>query len=233
MVRKGESAMKIAKRLLKLFGIVCLVGFVFNGCSIESKKTAKKESETSFLVDGVKTTFEKGSDIIGGILKDIDHEFLGVFDEDDTSLTEATLVRVVDGDTLVVKVDGEEAKVRLIGVDTPESVASEAYLALTGKKNTEEGVKASDYTKELLKDIKTLWLEKDTSDTDKYGRLLRYVWLERPTDTSDINEIAGKMLNAVLIKNGVAEIATYKPDTAHKADFETIYAMSHEDGYED
>lgn len=145
----------------------------------------------------------------------------------------ARVVRVVDGDTIVVEIDGQEEKVRLIGIDTPESVASQEYLDKTGKENTEAGKTASEYTKSLLTEGQTVYLEKDTSDTDRYGRLLRYVWIFVPNNKDDLTEIATKMLNGILIKDGYAEIATYPPDTYHKSDFEYIYEMSHSDGYYD
>jgi micrococcal nuclease len=113
--------------------------------------------------------------------------------------------------------------VRLIGVDTPESVASQEYLDRTGKENTEEGKSASEYTKDILADYDTVYLQSDTSDTDRYGRLLRYVWLEVPEDDFDLGEISTKMLNGILVYHGVANVATYKPDTAHQADFEYLF----------
>lgn len=134
----------------------------------------------------------------------------------------AELVRVVDGDTIVVNISGEEAKVRLIGIDTPESVASSKYLEKTGKENTQEGEKASDYVKNMLAGTETVYLQKDVSDTDRYGRLLRYVWLEIPEDDKDIEEISTKMLNGILVWEGIAEPAAYAPDTAHQEDFEYL-----------
>ncbi len=143
----------------------------------------------------------------------------------------ARVVRVVDGDTIVVEINNEEKKVRLIGIDTPESVASQEYLDRTGKENTEAGRTASDYTKSLLTAGQTVYLQKDTSDTDRYGRLLRYVWLEVPDDKDSVTEIATKMLNGILVKDGYAEVATYPPDSRYCSDFGYIYAMSHDDGY--
>lgn len=134
----------------------------------------------------------------------------------------AKLVRVVDGDTIVVDISGEEAKVRLIGIDTPESVASSTYLEKTGKNNTQEGEKASDFVKNMLADTETVYLQKDVSDTDRYGRLLRYVWLKIPEDDKDIEEISSKMLNGILVWEGIAEPAAYAPDTAHQKDFEYL-----------
>lgn len=134
----------------------------------------------------------------------------------------AKLVRVVDGDTIAVDIFGEETKVRLIGIDAPESVASAVYLDRTGKENTEEGKKAADYVKQMLADVQTVYLQKDVSDTDRYGRLLRYVWLEIPEDDKDIEEISTKMLNGILVWEGIAEPAAYAPDTAHQEDFEYL-----------
>ncbi len=156
-----------------------------------------------------------------------------IAEDNDLIFVRATLVRVVDGDTIVVEINGEQEKVRLIGIDTPESVASQEYLDRTGKENTEAGKTASEHTKDILKDVKELWLEKDVSDTDRYGRALRYVWLEKPEDKENIVEISTKMLNAVLIKDGYAEIATYPPDTHYKDDLQYVYDMSHDDGYDD
>lgn len=110
----------------------------------------------------------------------------------------------------------------MIGIDTPESVASEEYLNRTGKENTAKGQDASAYTKELLADIHEVYLQKDVSDTDPYGRLLRYVWLDIPYDESDLTEISTKMVNGILVKEGIANVATYEPDTAHEKDFETL-----------
>lgn len=141
----------------------------------------------------------------------------------------ASLVRVVDGDTIIVDVYGDacgnkehEYSVRMIGIDTPESVAGEEYLARTGKENTEEGKEASEYTKALLDNLDYVYLQKDVSDTDRYGRLLRYVWLEVPFDDMDIDEVSTQMVNGILVKEGIANVATYNPDTKHAADFEQL-----------
>lgn len=124
------------------------------------------------------------------------------------NLQQAQVVRVVDGDTLKVSVPGDEdATVRLIGMDTPESVAADEA------RNCEEGRIASDYAKSLVAPGQTVWLSRDVSEADRYGRLLRYVWLERPDDPADEGEIAEKMLNAILVRDGYAQVKRYKPDT--------------------
>ncbi len=124
--------------------------------------------------------------------------------ETPVSLVAVQVTKVVDGDTFYARFsNGQEKKVRLIGVDTPEStIQHELY-----------GKEASNYTKSKLLG-KTVYLEKDVSETDKYGRLLRYVWLEKPTSITE-SEIRSKMFNAILLINGYAQVATYPPDVKY------------------
>lgn len=140
--------------------------------------------------------------------------------EETTTATfeEAKLIRVIDGDTIEVELNNKQYSVRLIGINTPESVAPDNYKT----KNSIEGTEASNTVKDMLSDIETIYLQKDISETDKYNRLLRYVWLERPTDENDIDEISTKMLNAILVNKGIAEIATYKPDTKYEWAFKEL-----------
>ena len=105
-----------------------------------------------------------------------------------------TVTKVVDGDTFKVMYSGKETSVRLIGVDTPESVHPDAA------KNTEFGKLAAEFTRGKLEG-KTVKLEKDVSETDQNGRLLRYVFLED-----------GTFFNESLVKEGYAKAATYPPD---------------------
>lgn len=135
-----------------------------------------------------------------------------------TTFEEAKLIRVIDGDTIEVELNNTQYSVRLIGINTPESVAPDNYKT----KNSIEGTEASNTVKDMLSDIETIYLQKDISDTDKYDRLLRYVWLEKPTNENDINEISTKMLNAILVNKGIAEIATYKPDTKYEWAFKEL-----------
>ena len=122
-------------------------------------------------------------------------------------IEEVTLYRVVDGDTLEIVKDNQTFKVRLIGIDCPESVSSNKSL------NCEEGRLASTHTKELLTSKKTIYISKDKSETDKYDRLLRFVWLEKP-NTFSKSEIKTKMLNAKILSDGYAQAKDYKPDTS-------------------
>ena len=113
------------------------------------------------------------------------------------------VIRVVDGDTFVVDYNGTEEKVRLIGIDTPESVHPDA------DRNTAAGITASDYTKSLLKG-KSVELEFDVQQRDKYGRLLAYAYVD------------GYMLNKKLLQDGYAVIATYPPNVKYVDEFKAI-----------
>ncbi len=80
------------------------------------------------------------------------------------------MISAIDGDTLYVIYEGEKTKVRLIGIDAPESVHTDE------SKNNKFGVMASDYMKELLEDIDYVYLEFDAGLYDDYDRLLAYVY---------------------------------------------------------
>lgn len=96
--------------------------------------------------------------------------------------------KVYDGDTFQVEIDGKTEKVRMLGIDTPEKWDSEKFdrdQQRTGKdKETIQklGTLSSDFTTRLIGG-KTVFLEVDKKgdDKDKYGRLLRYVYLEDGT----------------------------------------------------
>lgn len=133
----------------------------------------------------------------------------------DTDLIQATITRHIDGDTIEVNVEGKEETLRLIGIDTPEIegpyTGAEPY-----------GEEASRFTKELLPLGTIVYLQIDQSDRDKYERLLRYLWLSPVKDTADIDTIQNEMLNAILLREGLAEAKTYKPDIAYDQIFHTL-----------
>lgn len=113
---------------------------------------------------------------------------------------EAVLVtRVVDGDT--IEIEGGQ-KVRYIGIDTPETVDPRTSVQCFGK---EAAVK----NRELVEG-KRVRLEKDVSETDKYGRLLRYVFV--PSSSSG----QAVFVNEVLVKQGYAFSSPYPPDVKYQ-----------------
>ncbi len=100
--------------------------------------------------------------------------------------------RVVDGDTVILLIDGKKERVRLSGVDTPESVGDyEDHPEFYGKE-------ASAFTEENL-DGRNVYVEFDKKKRDKYDRFLAYIWTEEP------NENFNGFFNAKLIEKGYAK----------------------------
>ncbi len=113
---------------------------------------------------------------------------------DFTNVETAQVVRVIDGDSIEVRLNGEDIQVRYIGVNTPEYYSDERKEAIT----------ATQANKGLVQG-KTIYMFKDHSDKDQYGRLLRYVL----TDTA--------FVNLEQVRGGYAEAKEFPPDTAcHK-----------------
>ncbi|WP_445152258.1 thermonuclease family protein [Baekduia sp. Peel2402] len=115
--------------------------------------------------------------------------------------TSARVIRVVDGDTILVSLGGHEERVRYIGVDTPETVKPGAPVECFGKK-------ASARNKELVAG-RRVRLVRDAEERDRYGRLLAYVYREDD----------GLFVNASLVLDGYATALTIPPNTAHAAQF--------------
>ena len=135
---------------------------------------------------------------------------------DDRSTLEALVEKVVDGDTIDVKpaAGGDTMRIRLIGIDAPESVNPDE------SKNTEDGREASAWLKGSLPKGTRVWLVKDVSDSDKYGRYLRYVWVADPNEADA--DPAKDMLNALIVANGHAVAKDFPPDTAYSQLFHSL-----------
>jgi len=137
-----------------------------------------------------------------------------------------TVVKVYDGDTFRCRLEnGEEVKVRLIGIDTPESRRNrKAYRdAERSGRSVEEivrlGRKASAFTRRLIPPGTTVYLETDVQVHDRYGRLLAYVYLPD-----------GRMLNEVLLEEGYATVYTIPPNVRYAERFVEIQRKAREEG---
>ena len=109
----------------------------------------------------------------------------------------AKVQRVSDGDTFVATVEGRRERIRVIGVDTPESVAP-------NQPDEPYGEEASDFAKHHL-DGETVRLAGDAEPRDRYGRMLAYVWLED-----------GTFWNALLVAEGYAQQLTIPPNVTYE-----------------
>ena len=114
----------------------------------------------------------------------------------------ATVDYVVDGDTVDMIIDGVAERVRLIGIDTPE----------TKKPNTPVqcfGPEATAFTESLLPEGTAVYLERDVEARDVYGRLLAYAYV---ADT-------GAFVNVEIVRGGYAQPLTIPPNVAHSSEF--------------
>lgn len=180
------------KKLKKIFKRLCISALVCAVCTIcayAMKDLPKTDKNPVPEKGNINVNTDTGSS----------HEYLTGPD----GLYEASVTKIVDGDTLWCLYNGEELKVRFNLIDTPESVSPDQ------EKNNQYGVMASDYTKSLIRPGDTIYLQFDEEKTDMYGRTLAYIWLSDQVDVSDLDDIKQYMINYILIENGYAQVALY------------------------
>lgn len=121
----------------------------------------------------------------------------------------ARVTRITDGDTIRVAIDGLEYRVRYIGIDTPESVAP-------GQPVEPFALTATEANAILVTDSEVV-LERDVSETDRYGRLLRHVWLAPPEPGGGTDAGTGtwRLVSLELLQTGLAQVTTYPPDVKY------------------
>jgi micrococcal nuclease len=126
------------------------------------------------------------------------------------SRADATVTRVVDGDTIHVLLDGAETTIRFIGVDTPETVAPGQPIECYGPE-------ASRFAMARLTGG-AVELEFDRDLIDPYDRTLAYVWLD------------GRLFDETLVRRGFAEAKAYPPNTAHQAQLDAAESSARASG---
>ncbi|MDO8452142.1 MAG: thermonuclease family protein [bacterium] len=173
----------MGKRVLSAL-IFLLIGSVFIASAVFFVQVLQKNQKV-FVPSSADSTIENTQKEIEG------EQIKGIESESGIKVT-----RVVDGDTVVIST-GET--VRYIGIDTPETVKPGTPVQCFGKE-------ASAKNKELVLG-KVVTLAKDVSEVDKYGRLLRYIYVD------------GVFINDYLIRNGFASASTYPPDVKYSNQF--------------
>jgi micrococcal nuclease len=123
---------------------------------------------------------------------------------------EGPVVRVVDGDTIHVRVGDRIEKVRYIGVNTPE--------VHHPRKGEEPGGREATAINRTLVDTRRVRLETDVQTRDRHGRLLAYVW------------VGDLMVNAELVRRGYAQVMTVPPNVRHQALFVKLQRDAREAG---
>lgn len=111
----------------------------------------------------------------------------------------AVVVRVVDGDTIVVDRGHGQERLRYIGIDTPETVDPRQPIEWMGQEASEAN--------RALVEGRSVMLERDVTERDRYDRLLRYVWLREPDGWI--------LVNLELVRLGFAQVVTYPPDVRY------------------
>jgi endonuclease YncB( thermonuclease family) len=111
----------------------------------------------------------------------------------------ATVIRVVDGDTIVVRLGGRDRRLRYIGMDTPETKKPDTPVQWMGPEASRANA--------ALVEGRSVILEKDVSETDRFGRLLRYVWL--------VDGDRWTLVDIELVGRGFAQVETDPPDVKY------------------
>lgn len=210
---------------LKVVILVLIVGFAFLAGAVVQSSLSQKNSQSHLVtspsptainspqLESTRETNEStsASDVLGDtvVLDSETPEASNSLDvkpsNNEAKRQKVKVVKVVDGDT--IEIEGG-MKIRYIGIDTPETVKPNTPVQCFGKD-------ASNKNKELV-DGKEIEIEKDVSETDRYGRLLRYVY---------VGEV---FVNQYLVSEGFAYASTYPPDIKYQEVFKEAQKAAQE-----
>ena len=188
IIKKLLKYIKLDSKLIQLvmIGVVLITTLILITNKEENK--GKKSDNTKEVEKQYKEENQKEKEQNNAVSEEV---------KSNSKIKDLSVKRVVDGDTVVLEKNGYEYKVRLIGVDTPESVH------LDKNKNTKEGKIVSDFTKERLTG-KKVDIEFDVKPQDKYGRYLVYLYVD------------GISYNEVLLEEGMARVMMISPNVKNK-----------------
>lgn len=187
-IRQAKNSCKKNKYILIYILLMTVISLFLTSCSNNNIPYSTKTNVKNEITDENKT--KNGLDekvTIQGSVSNI-------------KTVQSVVTRVVDGDTIELK-SGQI--VRLINVNTPEST----------NKIEKYGKESSQFTNKSLLG-KTVWLTKDISETDRYGRLLRFIWMKKPDNFSE-KEFRANCFNAMLVLKGYAMSYSYNPDITY------------------
>lgn len=187
--------MRQNKKLLVLFGISSLLlgsYFVLIGIKLENKTTVQPSNQP--ISNPAFPQNIKPSDLTEATPSAAGSDFALEGDQ-------VLVTKVIDGDTIEIE---SRARIRYLGVDTPETKDPRKPVECFGKEAKNENKK--------LVEGKVVILQKDVSETDKYGRLLRYVFLP-------VGEGEFLFVNDYLIRAGFAKVLTIPPDVSYAEQF--------------
>lgn len=142
-----------------------------------------------------------------------------------TGRESAIVMSVTDGDTIVVRLNMKRERVRLIGIDAPESSLNKKARRDARRSGADinimvtQGRRAKSFVKSIVKKGDTVHLEFDVERRDRYHRLLAYVYLDD-----------GRMLNETIVREGYALVYTFPPNVRHLAQFRKAYRHARSSG---
>jgi len=188
----GSASVRLTRRRLAIIGIAVFFGLAaigsINPPDPESAAVTSPTSTPTSQATRAVTTAQPAAPLVPG-------PTFGPAGD----VTEASVVRVVDGDTIVVSYGGGEYRVRYIGIDAPETVDPNDPVDWMGPQATVANA--------ALVEGEIVYLEKDVSEVDRFDRLLRYVWL--------VDGTSWTLVNLELVRQGVAIAKSYPPDVRY------------------
>ncbi|WHY58037.1 thermonuclease family protein [Peribacillus simplex] len=188
------SGNSLIQSYLNVFLLTALCLITLSGCQAASDNLINQsKQEESISNEGIRSS-------------------AGSSNEEKGKTFTAEIIKVVDGDTVKIKMaNGNEETVRLLLVDTPETVHP-------SKPVQPFGPEASKFTKELMPAGSEVEVETGIGERDKYGRLLAYFYVD------------GKMVNKLLLEKGLARVAyVYAPNTKYLDELESIQKQAQKD----
>lgn len=201
----------------KMFQAFLLVGVLIGlvGCSdvVSDVTNQAKDTVTETVKNTADDVKNKATEEVNKAKDEVSKQVENVTNPepikvDRANTVDATVVKVKDGDTLDVNVDGKVETIRLLLVDTPETVHEKKPIQTFGPE-------ASAFTKETFPKGKKVQVEYDKNRDDKFKRTVAYVYVD------------GKMFNETLVEKGYARVAyVYPPNTKHLKELQNVEAKA-------
>ncbi len=196
------------KRIGLIFGGLTLLFFILFGVTTDTSSVPQVTTQNK-AVSGLNdnNTVKQGNSETEAVITNISSQKSDTNEAKQVQTEVIKVIRVIDGDT--IEIAGGQ-KIRYIGIDTPETVHPSEPVGCYG-------VEASNKNKELVlnKDVR---VERDISETDQYGRLLRYVY------------VGDLMVNEHLVREGYANSSSYPPDIKYQNRFTEAERLARDEG---
>ena len=192
--------------------IFLVIGFLIFALSIDSPDSSKTATQVADQKTVSEVKMDNEAKVEAPVVEEATKIEAPTPEQSNPQKTLYPVLKVVDGDTVAVEIDGKQEVLRLIGINTPETVDPRKPVECFGKE-------ASNKAKEILTG-KKVSIEADSTqgDLDKYNRPLRYVYLEDGTN-----------FNKMMIEEGYAYEYTYNTPCKYQADFKEAERKAREE----